>query len=240
MRKLILILCLFVAKLAYGQFGDEQLYQAYMASDLRLWGQYIDAQNWDELSHAQRKRLINYEYGYIPVLADEKKMDAAARYLKQYNQHLAAEEKYLSQADYLAYLSASHAYAYLLDKSLILSEGMQSFKVAKQAVEADPNNVIAMTLKGNVDFYAPRLFGGNKQKAIEMFLKAEQIMENDPQYAYLWNLPAMQLSIAQCYEKQGKVDLALRQVEKILRRHPHFQYVKQTYLPQLKQKQQKK
>jgi len=240
MRKFITILMLLIAILAHGQYSDEQLYQAYMQSDLRLWGQYIDAQDWSKLSHVERKRLINYEYGYIPVLADQNKMTEAARYLKQYNQHLSAEQKYLSKADYLAYLSASHAYAYLLDKSLILSEGMQSFKVAKQAVEADSKNVIAMTLKGNVDFYAPKLFGGNKQKAVEMFLEAEKIMEQDPHYQYLWNLPAMQLAIAQCYEKLGDIDMALKQVNKILLRHPNFKYVRETYWPQLKQKKQKK
>jgi len=240
MRKLLIILCLLVAKLAFGQFSDQQLYKAYMQSDLTLWGQYIDAQNWDQLSHAQRKRLINYEYGYIPVLADQKRMDEAAKYLKIYNEHLLAEQSHLSQADYLAYTAASHAYAYLLDKSLIFSEGMQSFKVAKQAVEADPKNVIAMTLKGNVDFYAPKIFGGNKQKAMEMFVEAEQIMLTDSTYKYLWNLPAMQLAIAQCYDYLGNTDAAIQQVYKLLRTHPHFSYAKDTYLPQLKQKKQKK
>jgi len=242
MRKSYLIaLFLLVAKLAFGQFSDEQLYKAYMQADLTLWGQYIDAQDWSKLDHVQRKRLINYEYGYIPVLADQKRMKEAATYLEQYNQHLAAEKPYLSEGDYLAYVSASHAYEYLLDKSLILSEGMQSFKVAKQALEADPNSIIALTLKGNVDFYAPKIFGGNKQKAVEMFLKAERMMLSDMDtWRYLWNLPAMQLAIAQCYEKMGDVDGAIRQVEKLLHYHPHFSYAKDTYLPELKQKKQKK
>jgi len=240
MRKILLFVCLFVAGLAFGQFSDEQLYKAYMQSDLSLWGQYIDAQNWNQLSHAERKRLINYEYGYIPVLADQQRMNEAARYLCQYNQHLACEQAYMSQADFLAYTAASHAYAYLLDKSKIMSEGLQSFKVSKQAVDADPKNVIALTLKGNVDFYAPRLFGGNKQKAMEMFLQAEQMMLTDTAYKYLWNLPAMQLCIAQCYDYLGDTDAAIQQVYKLLRTHPHFSYAKDTYLPQLKQKKQKK
>lgn len=241
MRKLLLfVYCLFVAKLAFGQFSDKQLYQAYMQSDLTLWGQYIDAQHWSQLNHQQRRRLINYEYGYIPVLADKGHMEAAAKYLQQYNQHLLDEQPYLSEADFLAYTAASHAYAYLLDKSLIFSQGMQSFKVAKQAVEADPQNVIALTLKGNVDFYAPKIFGGNKQKAIEMFLQAEKTMLSDTTYRYLWNLPAMQLAIAQCYDYMGNTDAAIQQVYKLLHTHPHFTYAKDTYLPQLKEKKQKK
>jgi len=240
MRKLLIVVLLFVATLAFGQYSDEQLYEAYMSSELSLWGQYIDAQDWSKLSHAERKRLINYEYGYIPALVDQQQMETAAKYLHMYNQHLAWEQAYMSKADYLAYLSAAHAYAYLLDKSLILSEGMKSFKVAKQALEADADNVIAMTLKGNVDFYAPKLFGGNKEKAMEMFVKAEKMMEKDPQYRFLWNLPAIQLCIAQCYDKLGEEDKALQQVNKILKRHPHFRYVKAVYLPELRQKMQKK
>ncbi|MCQ2341135.1 MAG: hypothetical protein MJZ48_01570 [Paludibacteraceae bacterium] len=240
MRKWCIFILLFIARLAYGQFSDEQLYQAYMQGNLTLWGQYIDAQDWDKLTHNERKRLINYEYGYIPFLADQKRMQEAAKYLVSYQQHLACERAYLSKADYTAYLSAASAYAYLLDKSKLLSEGMQSFKLAKQAVEFDPHNVIAMTLKGNVDFYAPKLFGGNKQKAIEMFLEAEKLMEQDPNFYYLWNLPAMQLAIAQCYDKLGNTNAAMQQVNKILTKHPNFKYVKQTYLPELKQKKQKK
>jgi len=240
MRKYLLLICLFIAKLAFGQFSDEQLYQAYMQSDLVPWGQYIDSQNWDQLSHAERHRLINYEYGYIPFLADLKRMDEAAAHLEIYNQHLSAEQPYLSQADYTAYCAAAHAYAYLIDKGLIFTEGMQSFKLSKLAVEQDPHNVIALSLKGNVNFYAPKLFGGDKKKAMEMFLEAEQIMEHDARWTYLWNYPAMQLCIAQCYEKLGDLDQALLYANKTLARHPNFNYLKETYLPQLKQKKQKK
>lgn len=227
---------LLVAQLAFGQFSDEQLYMAYMSSDLTLWGQYIDAQDWKALSHPQRLRLINYEYGYIPVLADQKRMEEAEHYLLQFNDHLAQEQPHMPEATYIAYLSASHAYAYLLDKSKIFSEGMQSFKMAKQALQTDPNNPIALTLKGNVDFYAPKLFGGNKKQAMQLFLQAENIMLNDTTFRYLWNLPAIQLCIAQCYEKSGNKAAAIQQAEKTLRQHPHFSYIRQTYLPQLKQR----
>ncbi len=236
MRKLFFSIMLLVAQLAFCQFSDEQLYMAYMSSDLSLWGQYIDAQDWNTMSHPQRLRLINYEYGYIPVLADQNRMEEAAHYLQQFNNHLSQEQSYLPKATYIAYRSASHAYAYLLDKSKIFSEGMQSFKTAKQALLSDPNNPIALTLKGNVDFYAPKLFGGDKKQAMELFLQAESIMSRDTAFRYLWNLPAIQLCIAQCYEKSGDIPAAIRQAEKTLQQHPHFIYIRQTYLPQLKRR----
>lgn len=236
MRKWLVFSMLLIVQLAFGQFSDEQLYMAYMSSDLTLWGQYIDAQEWEHLTHSERLRLINYEYGYIPVLADQQRTEEAARYLRQYEQHLEAEKAALPKATYLSYWSAAHAYEYLLDKSKILSEGMQSFKLAKQALETDANNPIALTLKGNIDFYAPKIIGGNKKNAMVLFARAEKIMLADSAFYYLWNLPAIQLCIAQCYEKTDDLPNALRQAEKALHRHPHFAYLRDTYLPQLKKK----
>ncbi len=240
MRKTLIITLLFIAQLAYCRLSDEQLYQGYMASDLTLWGQYIDAQDWNTLCHAERKRLINYEYGYIPFMVDQGRTDEAARRLVVYERHLAEEQTALRPSEYLTYLSAAHAYEYLLDKGKIFTDGMQSFKYAKQALAADPKDPIAMTLKGNVDFYAPKMFGGNKEKAVQIFLEAERIMTADSAYRYIWNFPAIQLTIAQCYEKMGETDKALAQAEKTLRVHPTFKYLKEVYLPELRKKMQKK
>lgn len=241
MRKFFLFILLLVAGLCSAQFSDEQLYKAYLSSNLTLWGKYIHAQNWSKLSHAERKRLINYEYGYIPAMVDEGKTDEAAACLKQFQQQLQEEKNALTPCEYLTYLSASHAFVYLLDKSQIFSDGMQSFKLAKQAIEADPNNPIAMTLKGNVDFYAPKLFGGSKKKAMQMFIRSEQLMMEDlDTYGYMWNFPAIQLCIAQCHEKMGDLDEAIKQAEKTLRMHPGFMYLRDTYLPELRQKKGKK
>ncbi|MCQ2342597.1 MAG: hypothetical protein MJZ75_03775 [Paludibacteraceae bacterium] len=240
MRKYVLLVMLLVAELAYCRFSDEQLYNAYMSGNLDVWGQYIDAQVWSEMSTAERKRLLNYEYGYVPVLADQQRMEQARRYLTQYERHLSDMQPVLSKADYLSYSSAAHAYEYLLDKGKLLSDGAASFKLAKQAVNADNNNPIALTLRGNIDFYAPRFFGGDKQRALETFIKAERIMLADTAFRYLWNLPAIQLCIAQGYEKTGELEKALVQAQKVLKRHPHFAYLRDVYLPELKQKMQKK
>lgn len=214
---------------------DEELYHSYMQGDLQLWKTYIDQADWEHLSQAERLRLINYEYGYVPFLAD-KKDPTAGHYLQQYMAHLEEEKERLTPSLYASYMCAAHAYTYLLDKSKLFSSGLQSFRLAKKAVELDSGNPIALLLKGNVYFYSPRAFGGNKEEAMRLFARAEKIMQEQQTWHYLWNYPALQLCIAQCYDKLGEPDKAYRKCLSILQEHPDFRFITDTYLPELRQK----
>lgn len=211
---------------------DEELYLSYMDGQLTLWKTYLDTTNWTHLTHAERLRLINYEYGYVPFLADRND-PSAQQYLNRYMRHLAEEQSQLTPSLYASYMCAAHAYAYLLDKKKLFSSGLQSFRLAKQAVDLDGENPIALLLKGNVYFYAPRAFGGNKEEAMLLFEKAERIMQQQGIWHYLWNYPALQLCIAQCYDKLGNTEKAYQKCQVILREHPDFDYVKRVYLPEL-------
>jgi len=232
---LCLAILIFVGVQAYAQYSDEQLYEAYMSQDLSLWRKYMNAAKWDELSNSERTRLINYYYGYIPFRNDEGGKDCR-QLLDTYWKYIKLHQKQLSASEYATFCSSAHAYEYLLDNSKILTDGMKSFILAKDAVEADSLNPLALALKGNVDFYAPRFFGGSKKRAMKAFLIAEKIMHDNPKYKYYWNYPALQLCIAQCYEKQGDIQKAITQCQRILKDHPHFKYVREEYLPELKKK----
>ena len=239
LRKTAILALLFVSGTCFGQYSDEQLYEAYMSSDLTLWGEYIAHTKWDTLSAEGRTRLINYYYGYIPFRHDNGGKDCRAL-LDTYWALIRRHQDVLTESEYKTFLSSAYAYEYLLDHGRIFSDGMKSYKVAKEAVEADENNPLALALKGNVDFYAPKLFGGSKKRAMRAFLKAEKIMHNDAKYRYYWNYPSLQLCIAQCYEKQGDLDEAIEQCRKLLAEHPHFAYVRDEYLPALLKKKSKK
>lgn len=214
---------------------DEELYAGYMDGKLIPWKTYIDGADWAHLTHAERLRLINYEYGYVPFLADRND-PAAQHYLDIYMQHLSEEEPFLTPSLFASYMCAAHAYAYLLDKKKLFTSGLQSFRLAKQAVDLDGENPIALLLKGNVYFYSPRAFGGNKEEAMNLFEKAERIMQQQGTWHYLWNYPALQLCIAQCYDKLGDTNRAYQKCQAILREHPDFDFVKRIYLPDLQER----
>lgn len=231
----MMILLLLVCRTASADYTDEQLYHAYLSGDISIWGEYIAGCQWEELSSKERTRLINYEYGYIPVEAD-KNNPQCRQLLDAYWNHLERHKSVLTPSQYAAYKSSAHAYEYLLNKNKLMSDGLASFKLAHRAVDLDGKNPVALSLSGNVSFYAPSLFGGSKKKALQFFLEAERIMEADTAYRYLWNYPALQLCIAQCYEKRGDREKAIAQCRKILSIHPDFLYVRDEYLPSLLQK----
>ena len=234
MQRIFLTILLLVPMLMYSQYGDEQLYMAYMSGDLSLWGDYLRNGNWETMDDAEKTRFINYEYGYIPVEADKGNPDVR-RMLDNYKQHIEAHKYILTASQYTAYKSAACAYEYLLDKHLLFSQGLQSFKLAHKAVELDPQNPLALSLSGNVSFYAPTLFGGSKKKALQLFEEAERIMEADTAYRYMWNYPALQLCIAQCYDKIGDKEKAKRQYERILAIHPDFDYARKEFVQKFAQ-----
>ena len=223
------------SNLCLAQITDEQLYHAYLSQDLTLWGEYIATADWAKLSASERTRLINYYYGYIPFRHDAK-ADDCRQLLDNYLRFLESHRAKMTPSEYATYRSSAHAYEYLLDNSKIVSEGLKSFKLAKQAVELDSLNPVALSLKGNVDFYAPKFFGGSKKRAMRAFLRAEKLMHDNAKYKFWWNYPALQLCIAQCYEKEGDIAKAVAECERILREHPDFRYVRDEYLPSLRKK----
>ena len=215
MRSVGLFILLFVSRLCFAQFTDKQLYEGYLTQDLTSWREYVSTADWENMTAAERTRLINYEYGLVPVEIDRGSSNSRSL-LDTYKAHIEAHKGTLTSSQYAAYMSAAHAYEYLLDKSSLLSEGLAAFRLATKAVEEDPANPVALSLKGNVDFYAPAIFGGSKKN--------------------LWNYPALQLCIAQCYEKTDRIKKAIAKCEEILREHPDFVYVRDEYLPSLRKK----
>lgn len=228
---------------AYAQYTDKQLYQAYLQRDMDTWKAYIDASDWTKLTDSEKIRLINYEYGYVAVEINETPAGPKARrkashteaqrYLDQFIAHLNAAQSILTPARYAMYMSAASAYEFMMDRSKVFSAGLQSFKLCKKAVELDPNDPMPLILKANVDFYAPKSFGGSKKAAMQEFSRAEQMFLQQGNYEYLWNFPAMQLCIAQCYEKTDDLETALKKARAILKANPDFVFLREEYIPGL-------
>lgn len=229
------LVLLFVSSLCFAQYSDEQLMQAYLAQDMTTWRRYIDAQQWDKLSTAERSRLINYEYGYIAYAIDAGHKDAEQR-LHTYEGHIAAHRAHLTKARYNVYLSGAKAYDYKLHSSHLFSSGLDAFKLCKEALKLDSNDPHVLALKANVDFYAPAAFGGNKQEALRLFERAHTLYQKVPGYKHLWNYAASWMTAAQCYDKIGQTERAIQECQRILQVYPNYIYVRNTLLPELRNK----
>ena len=218
------------------QYSDKDLYNAYLRRDMDHWKQYLDANAWQDLSLNEKKRYLNYEYGYIAPAIDTKK-PWAEEYLKAFERHV--EEmykcKHISEAHYNMYMSSVCAYDFMLNRGHLFSSGVKSFKHVKKATELAPDDPFVLTLMANVEFYAPSAFGGDKEHALKLFQKARNIFETTTTYEHLWNYASMRLCIAQCYEKTGEVEKAIRTCQEILESIPDFSYIRDEYLPRLQQ-----
>lgn len=201
---------------------------------MSLWRTYITNINWEQLDTQERKRLVNYEYGFVATAIDEH--DPQAEYfLKRFRTHVEQmyDSRLISEAHYCMYMSSVNAYDFMLNKSRLFSSGLESFKLVKKAAKLAPNDPFVLTLKANVDFYAPSAFGGDKEAALEMFVRAEQLFRQRGNYQYLWNYASLRMCIAQCYDKIGNRQKAIEVCQSILREIPDFTYIRDEYLPDL-------
>lgn len=230
----LLLVFLLCSVCCFADYTDARLYQAYMERDMATWQHYIDEADWDTLSAAERKRLLNYEYGFVAVAIDSK-IPHAEDYLTRFRNHVEEEfaAQHICEAHYCMYMSSVHAYDFLLNRSRLFSSGLQSFKLVKKAAQLAPNDPYVLTLKANVDFYAPSAFGGDKEAALKMFTRAKEIFRQTIDYKHIWNYASLSLCIAQCYEKTGEREKAIEECRAILAEMPNFSYVRDEYLPGL-------
>lgn len=219
----------------YSQFTDDVMCLAYQAADMKTWDAYLHSASFDQLSKKEQLRYLCYEYGYVATAIDEKAPDAK-QHLQDFEAHINALTPVLDSATVLTYRSGLLAYQALMNKMQFISKGLESFNLIKTAYEVDSLNPMTLSLKGNVDFYAPKAFGGNKRRALGYFYKAAAIYERQGRTTDNWNYVATRLCIVQCEEKIGNTQRALQLGEKLLREYPSFTYLKNEYLPELRKK----
>ena len=71
-------LLLFVLTVKPGRILGQDLYEAYLAGDMSVWGAYIaEMEKKGNLTLDEIARVTNYEYGYIAWCIDEKRVEEA-------------------------------------------------------------------------------------------------------------------------------------------------------------------
>lgn len=239
MTYLFCLLFLLTGFIANAQYSDNALYLNYLTQDMSLWGKYLETTDFNKLSNKERQRYLNYEYGYIAFISVEKSSKVQTL-IKQFNSQLEQMSGKMPESTRLTYLSAAAAYAITQNKLSMLSNGAKTLMLSKQAIENDPNDPIALTMRGSLFFYCPKTFGGDKQQALNYLIKAEKIFRERADTINNWNYRSAQMIIAQCYEKTDRKEQAIVCCKKILHQEPNFSYIRDFYLPELQGKRTKK
>ena len=207
-----------VSSIAFGQYSNHDLYQAYLKRDMQPWQQYIASAQWDEMNDEEQKQLLNYEYGFAAYYVSHVGGDGAEELLSTYENHIHACKAKISDAEYHAHLSGLNSYKLSLDKTQLLKYSRGIFDNIKQAAELQPDNPFVLSMLGNVEFYSPF---GNKKKALEYYQKSNTLYHQMPDARELWNVRAVQMTIVQCLAKMNRAEEAKQQCELFLKEEPN-------------------
>ena len=204
----------------------ENLYDLFIQQKIPQWGHEI---------------LCGY-YGLVGHLVDKKKKDEAQAYLKT---ALALSENYRKMYPNDARFKALHANLIGLKIALspmraaTLASGMLSS--AKTSYKLAPGDSWVSILYGNILFYMPGIFGGDKEEGLECYQRARRSMEKDiSTNGHHWLYVQLLVTIGVVYEKSEHYEQALAMYKTIMEKYPEYGFVKNTSYPRaLKAMQQK-
>jgi tetratricopeptide (TPR) repeat protein len=215
---------------------SSSIYIAFIHRDMNRWENVIHT---IELSKSvntinQKLEIINYYYGYIGYLIGKNEFDKAEKLItkgeKLINQVLHDSPK---DATALSFKGSFMGFEIGTCKYKALFLGTESKNYINNALKIDPENVQALIDKGNILYYAPKLFGGDKKEALVYFLKGAKILEKNKETEQNWVYFNLLSIIASAYEKTDKLAEAKQIYEKILLNEPDLIWVKNDLYPNL-------
>lgn len=214
-------------------------YSTFISGDMPKWEKNIQTlETSNNIKTIEQKlELINYYYGYIGYLIGQKKY-TQTKELTERGEKLIEEVLRQSPKNATAYSFRGifQAYNIVLYKYKIIWLAYQCKWNVNKALELDPQNIQALIDEGNILFYAPKFYGGDKKKALSYYLKAAEILEKKRDISQNWIYINLLSVIAEAYEKTDNLQEAKLTYEKILRIEPNVTWVKNKMYPKLLEK----
>jgi tetratricopeptide (TPR) repeat protein len=215
---------------------NKSIYDAFVTGDMTKWDYVIRTMETSNsiVTVDQKLELINYYYGYIGYLIGKKQFAPAEKYIekgeKLINQVLRVSPK---NATAYSFKGSFVGFKIGIDKCKAIFIGSESKSCINKALEIEPQNVQALIDKGNLLYYSPRFFGGDKKEALNYFLTAAKILERNKETNQNWVYLNLLSIIASAYEKTDKLAEAKQVYEKILLNEPNLGWVKYNLYPNL-------
>lgn len=215
----------------------EDIYNCFVNNKMSEWKKIIDnIEGTQNKSNALRLELLNYQYGYIAWCLGNDKEDEAERYLNlAVNNADILMKKGYNVPIIHAYKSALWGYKIGLASYKAPFLGPESIEFAEKSVTLDSKNYLGYIQLGNIKYYMPSIFGGSKLLALNYYLKALKLMENN-QPTKDWNYLSLLITIAQAYTGIENYEKAKIYYQKVLKIEPNFDWVKNELLPKLNNK----
>jgi len=214
----------------------KNIYSAFITHDMAKWEGAIRLMETSNSINTvdQKLELINYYYGYIGWLIGKKQYSKAEilipRGEKLINEVLKASPK---NATAYSFKGSFLGFKIGIDRCKAIFLGSESKSLINKAMVLDPLNIQAIIDKGNLLYYAPGFFGGDKKEALNYFLKGAKLMEKNNETYQNWVYLNLLTMIANAYEKTDKLVEAKLTYEKIMRNEPDIKWIKDGLYPNL-------
>ncbi|MDR3653034.1 MAG: hypothetical protein P4L34_08695 [Paludibacter sp.] len=224
----LMIMLAFTSGLSAKTSYSKSIYDAFLVRDMAKWENIIQSM---EASHSmttvdQKLELINCYYGIIGYLVGRKQYDHAEKLTNRgdilINQVLSTAPKNATARSFKGSFTGFRVGIKKFKAILLIFD---SKKYINEAIEIDPQNVQGLIDKGNLYYYAPAIFGGDKKTALTYYLKAARIMEQKKETYENWVYLNTLTLIASAYIKTNNLNEAKQTYQKIKREEPNITWI---------------
>lgn len=220
---------------------SKAIYDAYVAGDMKEWVPVIEKMESEHNPTIDRRlELIGYYYGYIGYLIPAGERSVAKKYIDKGNKQL----EYIlgsspDNAPATSLKGSFIAFRFAINKLRAAVSGMESKRLIEKGYKLDPHNVTTISEMANLLYYAPVLFGRDREKAVRLYETAARKMELEGISEANWFYLHLLTAIARHYDNEGMNNEADAAYRKILDAEPQFIWVKDELYPNFKARQDK-
>ncbi|MCF8360239.1 MAG: tetratricopeptide repeat protein [Prolixibacteraceae bacterium] len=234
----LLLLLFFVLSAAksYGETVEElkkRFQDIFLYGEISDWKPIVDSLRMETLSEEKDNVLLYGEYGLIGYYLGYGEKRKAREELEIYKNHV---ERCLRKNPYdatlLAFRAAHVGFSIWINplKALFLG-GESQYYVEESLKHRKDGEPMPLFEWGNTLFFRPALFGGDKDKALELYNTVTEMYENDDPNN--WMYYHMRTWLGQVYTRMGDKDKAREIYKDILKDVPEYKWVKDELLPDL-------
>ncbi len=216
---------------------QERLYQIYQSGEMAQWVVVLNQMKSLYQSNPSNELLYDItltQYGYIGYLLGIKENKAARKYLADAEENVERLfERRPNDANVLALKGALMAYHIALSPYKAPFIGPRSMSVINESIELNPNAPQALLEKANSAHYAPSMFGGDPNLAVQFYSKAiaEFVKKNGGDAPRNWIYLNAYAQMALAFEKAKQLQNAKRTYLHILTIAPDFKWVRDELYP---------
>ncbi len=218
----------------------KELYGYFIDGKIDLWNSVINQMEEDYAvtkDPTLLKQIIVAQYGLIGYQLGVDDDKSAEKLLNKMEKNLESilDDNVSAPAWAFAMKGATIGYRIGLNNWRAPFIGGDATKNMNKAIQTDSLEAMGWVELGNSYLYRPALFGGSSEKALNYYLKAVSLFEQDSSLmVYNWIYLNLHVLIAECYINLKQEDQALKTYEKIIETEPGFSWVVDELMPDLK------